>query len=101
MKKDDFQEDTRYVVSLKDNAGKVRPAKFYLLKCHKDNMIVRFTDGDGGIRKIAYENVVKIVAKHPVPEQNRYHMPAALLDEKHWKEREELIHYSSMSHAGK
>lgn len=101
MEKKDFKENTRYTATVNDENGKARPSKFYVMKLHNDAMIVRITEKDGALIKVAYQDVLKIVDEQPVPTQNRYYIPEALLAETHWKGRSSMPHYSSMPHAGK
>ena len=97
----DFNQDTRYTLTAKDENGKLRPMNVYVMRLHKDGMIVRMTDKDAGLVKLPYEDVVKIVAKKEIPEQNRYYIPDAVLAENNWKGRRSLQHYSSSPHMGK
>jgi hypothetical protein len=53
------------------------------------------------LHKIALSDVVRIVAAHPVAPPERYMVPAALLDEKMWREREVMSHYASSPARGK
>jgi len=101
LKKEEFKQDTRYTLTAKDENGKMRPMNVYIMRLHPDAMIVRMTDKDGSLTKLAYENVVKIVAEKEVPEQNRYYIPDAVLAESNWKDRNTLEHYSSSPHMGK
>ncbi|MDX1812812.1 MAG: hypothetical protein R3240_12725 [Gammaproteobacteria bacterium] len=101
MKKEDFKQDTRYTISAKDENGKVRPMNVYVMRLHGDGMIVRMTDKDGRLTKLAYDDVIKVVAEKEVPEQNRYYIPDAVLAEANWKDRKTLDHYSSSPHMGK
>lgn len=101
MKKDDFKQDTRYTVTLKDESGKMRPANLYVMRMHDDGMIVRMTDKDGRLTKLAYEDVVKIVKEQSVPKQDRFYVPEAVLQEANWKDRKTWEHYSSSPHMGK
>ncbi len=100
MEKKDFQENVRYTVTVRDN-GKLRPANIYVMRCYNDAMIVRLTEREGILRKIGYADVEKIVKSTPVPVQDRYYVPEAVLQEGSWKERNEIQHYSSSPHAGK
>ncbi len=101
MQQSDFKEDTRYVVTLRDENGKYRPAKFYVLKLHDDGMIVRLTEQQGILRKIAYDDVIKIVSSKPASGAKRYYVPEVLLSEQHWKGRREIQHYGSSPAMGK
>jgi len=100
MEKKDFKENTRCTLTAKID-GKLRPTNVYILKLFKENMIVRLTDKEGILRKMAYDDVSKIVASHDVSEQNHYSAPEAVLLEKHWQDRVEMQHYGTASHMGK
>lgn len=101
MVKSDFKQDTRYTVTAKDENGKLRPMNIYVMRLHNDAMIVRMTDKEAGLIKLPYGDVIKIVAKKEIPEQNRYYIPEAVLAENNWKDRTSLQHYSSSPHMGK
>lgn len=101
MDKKDFNQDTRYTVTLRDDDNKLRPANFYVMRMHDDGMVVRMTDKAAMLIKIKYENVVKVVSSTDVEPQDRYTTPEALLNEAHWKGKTSLDHYSSSSHMGK
>lgn len=101
LEKNDFQENMRYTVTLRDTGGKLRPAKFYVMRRYNDAMIVRLTEREGILRKVAYADVLKIVKSSSVPVQDRYFIPEAILNEKNWKDRTEIQHYSSAPHMGK
>ncbi|MDH5376715.1 MAG: hypothetical protein OEX00_00155 [Gammaproteobacteria bacterium] len=101
MNKDDFHNHSRYTVTLTDEHGKARPSKFYVLHKLSSSMIVRLTEREGILKKIGYDSVKKIVTQEAVPEQNRISLPPALLEEKFWKDRDEMQHYSSTPHSGK
>lgn len=101
VEKSDFHENMRYTITYRDESGKLRPAGIYVMKTHADGMVVRLTQKEGILRKIKYEDVVKIVQSQKVDDQDIYYIPAALLSEKHWQGKSEIQHYSSMPHAGK
>lgn len=101
MQKTDFEQDTKYTATVKDEHGKSRPMNFYVLKLHNDFMIVRKTDKDSALYKVLYSNVEKIVKVIPVAPQNRWTIPQTLLSDKHWKDRTVIAHYSSIPHSGK
>jgi hypothetical protein len=100
MEKKDFKEHTRCTLTANIN-GKLRPANVYILKLHSDGMVVRLTDKEGILRKIAYEDVAKIVDCKDVPKQNHYATPDIMLTEQNWKGRSEIQHYASSPHMGK
>lgn len=101
MDKKDFEQDTRYTVTLRDDNNKLRPANLYVMRKHDDGMVVRMTDKAASLIKIKYDNVIKIVDKKTVSEQDHFTTPDAVLDEANWKDRTSLDHYSSSSHMGK
>jgi hypothetical protein len=101
MVKSDFQPDTRYTLVLRDAAGKLRPCIVYVFRVYDAFMIARPAGSDALLHKIALSNVVRIVAAHPVAPPERYMVPAALLDEKMWREREVMSHYASSPARGK
>lgn len=102
MEKSAFKEDTRYTITWRDPAtGKLRPANIYVFRLYDKFMIARMTEGDGLLRKIRYEDVIKIVHEKPVPKEGRYFVPAAVLDEKNWASRSVMEHYSSAPRLGK
>jgi hypothetical protein len=53
------------------------------------------------LRKIGYGEVLKMVSAEPVPPGKRRAVPAALLDEKTWRDRTTMAHYSSSPALGK
>lgn len=101
MEKNDFQENTRYTVTLRDTSGKLRPANIYVLRRFDNAMIIRMTEREGILRKVPYEDVVKIVKSKTVAKQDYYYVPEAVLKESNWKDRTEIQHYSSAPHMGK
>lgn len=101
MDKSDFHPDTRYTIAWRDPAGNVRPATIYVYRVYDAFMVVRSTGGDALLRKIAYPEVVKIVASQPVAPSERYMVPAAVLDEKNWRDRAVMAHYATSPARGK
>ncbi len=101
MDKSSFKENTRYTVALRAADGKLRPANIYVYKLFETSMIARMTDSGGLLHKIAYENVTKIVKEKAVDHENQFSIPAAVLDEKVWKDRTVMERYSSSPHMGK
>lgn len=86
---------------MRDAEGKLRPAGMYVYRLYDDFMIARYTNGDGLLRKIKYDDIVKIVKTRPVAAQDRFHIPEAVLQEKVWKDRDSMFRYSSSPHMGK
>lgn len=101
MEKNDFKQDTRYTVTWRDEAGKLRPANFYVYRVYEKFMIARMTENAGLLHKIAYDKIIQIVKEFPVEKQDRFYIPAAVLDEKAWKDRSVMERYSSSPHMGK
>jgi len=101
LNKNDFNQDTRYTATLRDEAGKLRPANFYVMRLHDDGMVVRMTDKAAKLLKLKYEDIIKIVATKAIATQNRYGVPDALLSEAHWKGKTVIDHYSTAPHMGK
>lgn len=96
-----FKQDTRYTVTWRDPGGKLRPANFYVFRVYDKFMIARDLSGEGLLRKIAYEDVIKIAQGQAVDLDHRYAIPAAVLDEKNWRERTLMERYSSSPGLGK
>jgi len=99
--KSHFKPDTRYTLALRDAAGKSRPANIYVYRVYAHFMVARDTSGDGLVRKVAYEAVDRIVDETPVAPDERYFLPAAMVDEKNWKDRSVMQHYASAPGRGK
>lgn len=101
MEKKDFNQDTRYTVTLRDEEGKLRPANLYVMRMHEDGMVVRMTDKAAQLIKVKYENIIKIVKTEKIEEQNHYTTPDIVLSEEHWKGKTSIDHYANASHMGK
>ena len=102
MDKSDFTPDTRYTLAWRDpSSGNVRPFSVYVFRVYDAFMIARPAGGDALLRKIAYPEVLKIVAAQPVAAHERYMVPAALLEEKAWRERDVMMHYATSPARGK
>lgn len=101
MDKAAFKADTRYTLTWRDEAGRERPLNVYVYRVYDKFMIVRQTSGPGLVRKIALDDVIKIVKETPVAPQARYFLPAAVLDEKNWRDRAVMQHYASAPGLGK
>jgi hypothetical protein len=101
MDKAGFKADTRYTLTWKDAAGRERPLNVYVYRVYEKFMVVRETSGPGLVRKIAFDDVVKIVKESAVPSEARYFLPAAVLDEKNWCDRAVMQHYASSPGLGK
>lgn len=101
MDKAAFKPDTRYTLALRDASGKLRPANVYVYRVYDTFMIARATSGDGLVHKFAYDRIEKIVTETAVPLNERYFLPAAVLEEKNWRERNVMQHYASAPGRGK
>lgn len=101
MDKTRFKADTRYTLSLRDEAGKARPANLYVYRVYEHFMVARAAGSDGLVCKVAYDSVDKIVDEIPVAPGDRFFLPAAVLDEKNWKDRSVMQHYASSPGKGK
>ncbi|MGC8504937.1 MAG: hypothetical protein ACP5MM_09105 [Acidithiobacillus sp.] len=101
MNRSDFKEHMRMTVTWRDKDGKLRPGNFYIYALFNDAMIVRATDKDGLLRKLAYADVLRIVKSQDVAPQDRYLIPDEILKEVNWKDREFMERYSSSPHRGK
>lgn len=101
MKKEDFQIHTRYTVTLRDDAGGLKPANLYVFRLYDNFMIARATDQGGLLYKIAYDAVEKIVKQKSVPPEDQFYIPDAVLKETVWRDRNKMERYSTSPHMGK
>jgi len=101
MDKSKFSADTRYTLTLRDAQGRSRAANVYVYRVYETFVVARATSGDGLLRKISYSDVERIVDARPVAADDRYALPAALLDEKNWRDKNEMQVYSSSAARGK
>ncbi len=101
MEKQDFKPDTRYTISWRNPAGKVLPAQIYVYRAHDNFMVARMTSEAGVLRRIGYDEVLRVAKESPVEPAARLGLPAALLDEKFWRDRVTLDHYASSPATGK
>ena len=101
MNKEDFSTHSRYVVTWHSREGKLRPANLYVYQLFADSLIARVLDTDGLLHKIPYTDIVRIVRQQPVPASMQFRVPAAILEEKSWKDRDIMHHYSSGPGQGK
>lgn len=101
MDKQDFRPDTRYTLTWRDENARLRPLNLYCFRTYDAFMVGRETSGPGLLRRIAYADVAKIVDAREAPSGNRLAVPAALLEEKNWRDRTVLEHYSSSPALGK
>ena len=101
MEKQDFEENTRYTLTRRDETGKLRPESVYVYRTYDDFMIARRTNNDGKLLKIAYEDVTKIVKTKKVAKEDWFYIPDAVLEEGTWKDRTSMERYSSAPHMGK
>lgn len=96
-----FKPDTRYTLTWKDERGRERPLNLYVYRLYESFMVARETSGPGLVRKIAYADIVRIVHEQPVEPAARYFLPAAVLDEKNWRDRTTMQHYATAPGSGK
>jgi hypothetical protein len=101
MDKSHFRPDTRYVVTLHDDKGGVRPANLYVYRLYDKFMVARSMSGDGLLRKIGYDAVERVVDESPVAPAERFFVPAALLEESNWRDKSEMQVYASAPGRGK
>ncbi len=101
MTKNDFKPHTRYTVTLRDATKQLRPANIYVYRIYDNFMIARRTDQAGLLCKLVYDDVVKIVKEQPVPPEDQFVIPDAILQERNWTERSTMERYSTSPHMGK
>lgn len=101
MDKNDFKPDTRYTITWQTADGRAQPANIYVYRVYDGFLVARLTGADGLLRKIAYPEILKIVSVKAVEPARRYAVPAPLLDEKTWRDRVVMAHYSSSPRLGK
>ncbi len=101
MDKSSFKPDMRYTLTLRDERGKARPANLYVYRVYEKFVVARSTSGDGLVRKVNYSDIERIVDETAVSPADRYFLPAAVLDEKNWRDRTVMQHYASSPGRGK
>ncbi|RMD67781.1 MAG: hypothetical protein D6819_10840 [Gammaproteobacteria bacterium] len=101
MDKSQCKEHARYMVTLRDEGGRLRPENLYVYRCYDDFMVVRFLDRDGFVHKLRYGDVVKVVKVMEVPPKKRYLLPEALLAKEQWQDKEVLHIYATSPGLGK
>lgn len=101
MEKKAFAQDTRYTVTLRDENGKWRPASLYVYRLYDTFMVARMTQNDGLLRKLKYDDIIKVVKTRQVSAEDRFVMPEAVLAEKTWQDRDKMFRYSTSPHMGK
>jgi hypothetical protein len=101
MDRQAFRPDTRYTLACRDDRGRVRPLNVYVYRVYDRFMVVRETSAGGLVRKIPYEDVERIVKEVEVAPQDRFFLPAGVLDEKNWRDRSTMQHYASAPGRGK
>lgn len=97
----DFRPDTVCTVVLRDAAGRERPASFYVHRAYPEFFVARALEAEGLLRKIAYAEVARVLEAREAAPRERRPLPAALLEERLWRERTELQHYASRPDRGK
>lgn len=101
MEKIEFKINTRYTLTWRAPDGKLRPVNLYIYRLYDKFMIARMTDKEGFLHKIAYEDIIKIVLEKAVSPEEHFSIPAAVLDEKSWKDRTMMQRYSTSPSRGK
>ncbi|MDP2240075.1 MAG: hypothetical protein Q8K18_07920 [Burkholderiales bacterium] len=101
MDKNDFKSDTRYTITWQAPDGKIQPANIYVYRVFDSFLVTRTAGTDGLLRKITYPEILKIVSAKETEPNQRYCVPAPLLDEKTWRDRVVMEHYSSSPRLGK
>ena len=101
MNKENFSPNSRYVVTWRSPDGRLRPANLYVYTLFDDSLIARMLDIDGLLHKIPYADIIRIVRQQTVPANMQFRVPTALLEEKNWKDRDIMYHYSSGPGVGK
>lgn len=101
MDKQAFKPDTRYTLACRDEVGRVRPLNVYVYRVYDQFMIAREAGASGLVRKIPYAGVERIVKEQPVAPDERFFLPAGVLDEKAWRDRDVMQHYASAPGRGK
>ena len=101
MDKTHFAPDTRYTLTLRGADGKARPANLYVYRVYDAFMVARATSGDGLLRKVPYGEIERIVDARTVSAEERYNLPAAVLDERNWKDKSVMQVYASSAARGK
>jgi hypothetical protein len=101
MNKDDFKPDTRCTISWRNPQGRVQAANVYVFKVCERFLIGRLTGDDALLRKIDYQDVLKVVSTTDVAPVDRYALPAAVTDENTWRDRVVMQHYATSPRRGK
>lgn len=101
MDRQAFKPDTRYTLACRDAQGRVRPLNVYVYRVYEKFMVARETGAAGLVRRIAYDEVERIVRESGVAPEERYFLPAGILDEQNWRDRSVMQHYASAPGRGK
>jgi hypothetical protein len=101
MDKSDFRPDTRCTLTWREAGGRPRPLNLYVFRVYSSFLVGRESSGAGVLRRVPYAEIERIVQMEDVPHEHRLAVPAALLEEKHWRDRAVLEHYSSSPALGK
>jgi hypothetical protein len=101
MDKTDFKPDTRYTIAWRGPGGKVAPANIYVYRAYDAFLVARLSGADALLRKITYPEVLKIVAVREIAPNERYCVPATLLEENMWRDRVVMQHYATSPDRGK
>jgi hypothetical protein len=97
----DFKQDTRCTLTWREGGGRPRPLNVYVFRAYASFLVGRETSGAGVLRRVPYAEIERIVETRDVPHADRLAVPAALLEEKYWRDRAVLEHYSSSPALGK
>jgi hypothetical protein len=100
VEKSEFTPQMQYTATLQPEGGPPRAENFYVFRTFEQFMIVRL-NADGKLHRLRYADVARIVSARSVSPAQRYHVPAALLEEPLWKSRSTMDHYSSTPRSGK
>jgi hypothetical protein len=101
MDKTAFKPDTRYTLACRDDRERVRALNVYVYRVYDKFMVARETSAGGLVRKVPYDEVERIVKTVEVAPQDRFFLPAGILDEKNWRDRRTMQHYASAPGRGK
>jgi hypothetical protein len=101
MDKQAFKPDTRYTLACRDAHGRVRPLNVYVYRLYEQFMVAREAGATGLVRRIDYDDVERIVRESGVAPEERYLLPAGILDEKNWRDRSVMQHHASAPGRGK
>jgi hypothetical protein len=70
-------------------------------RLYEQFMVAREAGATGLVRRIDYDDVERIVRESGVAPEERYLLPAGILDEKNWRDRSVMQHHASAPGRGK